>query len=69
MNPLPTTLSAATAWRLLVFRYEEERASILEEVTDPLKQNLDQEKKTLRKLEGLAGESKPESLWKKIIDS
>lgn len=45
------------------------QAGIGEDVTDPLERNLEQEEKTLRKLEGLAGESSFESLWKKATDS
>lgn len=36
-------------------------------VTDPLERNLAQEEKTLRKLEGLAGEGPLESLWKRFV--
>ena len=36
-------------------------------VTDPLERNLAQEEKTLRKLEGLAGESESASLWERLL--
>lgn len=60
--------------RFEITSYEEllltaEKAGLGEDVTDPLERNLEQEEKTLRKLEGLAGESAFESLWKKVTDS
>ncbi|RKD95084.1 YciE/YciF ferroxidase family protein [Halopiger aswanensis] len=41
-------------------------AGLAADVTDPLERNLAQEEKTLRKLEGLAGEGPLESFWKRL---
>lgn len=43
-----------------------DRARLGDDVTDPLERNLEQEEKTLRKLEGLAGGSDPDSLWDRL---
>lgn len=66
-------IAAIKTERLEIASYEgllliANQAGIGTGVTDPLEQNLEQEKKTLRKLEGLAGESSSESLWKKVTD-
>lgn len=60
--------------RIEITSYEEllalaERGDLGADVTDPLERNLEQEEKTLRKLEGLAGDSDLDSLWKRVLGS
>lgn len=45
-----------------------ETAGLRDDVTDPLADVLEQERKTLRKLQGLAGESDLETLWNELTD-
>lgn len=44
------------------------KAKLQDDVTAPLEDNLGQEGKTLRKLQGLAGESNLETFWNELID-
>lgn len=44
-------------------------AGLGDAITDPLEDNLGQEEKTLRKLQGLAGGSDLETLWNTLFDS
>lgn len=60
--------------RVEITRYEgllatAEKAGFEKDVTGPLAANLEQEEKTLRKLEALAGGSGLETLWRKLTGS
>lgn len=46
-----------------------EKGTLGADVTDPLERNLEQEEKTLRKLEGLAGGSDSGTIWRALLDS
>lgn len=68
-------LVAATATeRLEISSYEDllllaEKAGFGDDVIEPLADNLEQERKTFRKLRGLAGASDIGTLWKKVTRS
>lgn len=65
--------AAVETERIEITRYEgllktATKANLGDDVTDPLEDTLAEEKKTLRKLQGLAGGSDLETLWKKLTD-
>lgn len=65
---------AMTIERIEITRYEgllttAEKAGLGEDVTDPLADNLGQEEKTFRKLQGLSTGANLKSLWRELIGS
>lgn len=65
---------AMTIERIEITRYEgllttAEKAGLGEDVTDPLADNIGQEEKTFRKLQGLSAGADLKSLWRELMGS